>query len=258
MALLVIFYITAVCVNSAPLTDGNGINAGDLNGENLMELGKKLNLPKLQMIGKIFANIEKEIEVKICDLHPCSEWTEWSDCTARFGQFGSKLRTRRCSVNRTSCEIDSNSRTEKEFGICIIEKTCPKGYTVTKNGFCMKVYSDKPVKQDAAEQQCQKDGGHLVNIDSDLKFEDVRSLLTGFTRSSAGLWIDGYRKEVGSPWQFTYGSQAGFFQWYAGKQYNPTKEDVCLAIALYSIGVKWHDDPCYMKYYPICEISESK
>jgi hypothetical protein len=201
------------------------------------------------MIGKTIDNIEKEVE-KICDLHPCSGWTEWFGCTARVGQFGSKFRTRLCSVNMTSCEIDSNSRTEKEFGICI--GYCPNGYNITKNGFCMKLYADKRDKRDAAEQQCQKDGGHLVNIDSEMKLEDVSSLLTGFS-TNKGIWVDGHRKDENSPWEYTYGSQKGFFKWRSGQPDN-TSNELCLFIALYSNGVKWFDYKCAQTFYSICEI----
>jgi hypothetical protein len=148
----------------------------------------------------------------------------------------------------TSCEIDSNSRTEKEFGICI--GNCPSGYNITKNGFCMKFYTDKGVEQDAAEQQCQKDGGHLINIDSEIKLEDVSSLLTGF---GAAIWIDGHRKDVHSPWVYTYGSQKGFFKWYPSQPDNSSNE-LCLYIALYSNGVKWHNYSCSGTLYSICEI----
>jgi hypothetical protein len=251
MALIFILNIIVLCIktiNSAPLTDGNGTNAGDLNGKKLMEIGMALKLPKLQMIGKAIDNIEKEIENKVCALHPCSEWTEWSGCTARFGQFGSKFRTRRCSVNMTTCEIDSNNRTEKEFGICVGH--CPSGYNITKNGFCMKLYADKQVTKNAAEQQCQKDGGHLINIDSEMKLEDVSSLLTDF--NGKGIWIDGHRKDVNSPWEYTYGSQKTFFRWYSSEPDN-TSKSLCLVIVLFSNGVKWHDNSCTSTYFSICE-----
>jgi hypothetical protein len=217
------------------LTDGNGTNDDDLNGEKLMEIGKALKLPKLQMIDKTIDNIEKEIE-KICDLHPCSEWTEWSGCTARFGQFGSKFRTRRCSVDVTSCETDSINRIEKEFGICI--GRCPNRYNITKHGFCMKLYADKQVTKNAAEQQCEKDGGHLVNIDSEMKYKDVDSLLTDFS-ASKGIWIDGHRKDVNSPWEYTYGSQKGFFKWKSGQPDNRSN-DLCLLIGLTLSGMTVH------------------
>ncbi|XP_060579722.1 C-type lectin mannose-binding isoform-like [Ruditapes philippinarum] len=150
----------------------------------------------------------------------------------------------------TSCEINSNSQTEKEFGICIGH--CPNGYNITKNGFCMKLFADKKVKQNAAEQQCQKDGGHLINIDSEFKLEDVSSLLTGFSIDT-GIWIDGHRKDVNSPWKYTYGSQKGFFKWYPSQPTNGSNE-LCLVIALYSHGVKWYDVACTNSYYSMCEI----
>jgi hypothetical protein len=251
--MLVLFYLTASSIKCAPFSIENGTNAGDLNGEKLIKIGKELKLPMLQMIGKTIENIEKKIDEKMCDSHQCSDWTVWSSCAARFGQFGSKFRTRRCSVNMTSCEIDSNSREEKEFGICIIGMTCPNGYNLTKNGFCLKFYSDKKGTKEAAEQQCQKDGGHLVNIDSELKYTDISSLLTGWN-SKGGIWIDGHRKDVSSPWEYTYGSKKGFFKWYPGK---PGSNQLCLAINEHNIGVKWHDVNCKVTYFSICEISKS-
>ncbi|XP_060575552.1 lithostathine-2-like [Ruditapes philippinarum] len=254
MALLFILSATVLCINSAPLADENGINAGDLNGENLMEFGKKLKLPALQMIGKTIDNMEKEIDVQICALHPCSEWTEWSGCTARFGQFGSKFRTRRCNVNMTSCEIESNSRAEKEFEICIMDMACPNGYNLTKNGYCMKFDAVKQVTKTVAEQQCQKDGGHLLNIDSELKYKDVIGHLNGF--STAGIWIDGHRKDVNSPWKYTYGSQKGFFKWLSGQPDN-NSDELCLVIVFSSGDITWRDVTCTYSFYSICEITKT-
>jgi hypothetical protein len=148
----------------------------------------------------------------------------------------------------TTCEIDSNSRTEKEFGICIGH--CPDGYNITKHGFCMKLYADKRDKRDAAEQQCQKDGGHLVNIDSEKKLEDVNSLISGFSYKE--IWIDGHRKDVNSSWEYTYGSQIGFFKWFGSNPSNgPT--DLCLII-ISGNDITWHDEPCTKTYFSLCEI----
>ena len=105
--------------------------------------------------------------------------------------------------------------------------------------------------EDEAEKQCQKDGGHLVNIDSEIKYEDVTSILTGF--SNKGIWIDGRRKDVSSPWEYTYGSQKGFFKWYTGEPHERSI-DLCLVVILYSNGLKFHDIKCPNIYYYICEI----
>ena len=263
---LVILNLILQISSSTPVSDGNSTDPSDLNGKKLMEIGKKLNLPKLQMIGRTIENAENEIgakieqnleakieeklKAKICDLHPCSDWSEWSGCTARAGQFGSKSRTRRCSINTTTCEIDSNSKIEKEFGICI--KYCPEGYNLTKNDFCLKFVADKQMSKDEAEKECQKDGGHLVNIDSEVKYEDVTSIVTGFS-INVGIWVDGRRKDVSSPWKYTYGSLKGFFKWFPGYPQNNSNY-ICLAVVWYENGVKFFDTECTNTYYHICEI----
>ena len=259
---LVIINIVLQFSNSVPVSNIQETTLNDLNGKKLMAIGKKLNLPKLQMIGKTIetakneleaqmnAIIEEKLETKICAHHPCSDWTEWSRCTPLVGQFGSHFRTRRCSINMTTCEVDSNSKTEKEFGICIW--FCPEGYNLTKNGFCLKYYGDKGegANQEYAEKHCQKDGGRLVNIDSEVKYEDV-SKLKGF--SKIGIWIDGRRKDVGSPWEYNNGSQIGFFKWNRG-QPNNRSDELCLSLVFYKNILKFHDAKCTSLYYPICEI----
>jgi hypothetical protein len=241
-----------LCIKCERVSGENGTNDGDLNGEKLMDIGRELRLPMLRIIGKTIDNTERNIEAKLCDLHPCSQWTEWSSCVVRFGQIGWKFRTRQCNVNMTSCEIESTSRTEKKFGICTMDMNCPYDYNITKNGFCMKLVADKYGPKQATEQQCQKDGGHLVNIDSEMKLEDVSSLLTGFRNRY--IWIDGERKDVSSPWEYTYGSQKRFFKWYTNEPSNGS-HDLCLAITFYRyFGLTWDDVTCSDSKYSICEI----
>jgi hypothetical protein len=116
----------------------------------------------------------------------------------------------------------------------------------------MKLYADKYGPKQAAEQQCQKDGGHLVNIDSEMKLEDVSSLLTGF--SNRYIWIDGERKDVSSPWEYTYGSQKGFFKWHNNEP-SHASDNLCLAITFYRYsGLTWDDVTCSASKYSICEI----
>jgi hypothetical protein len=248
LVLVVILNATVFFINSVPLTEGNGTNPGDLNDGKIMEIGEELKLPMLQMIGKTIDNIEKEFVDKVCDLHPCSEWTDWFGCTARSGQFGSKFRTRQCRVNTTRCEIDSSTLTEKEFGICI--GVCPIRYNITIHGLCLKLFADNKGKEDVAKQQCQKDGGHIVNIYSEMKLEDVTNLLTGF---NPRIWIDGHRKDPSSPWEYTYGSNNGFFKWYKTEPQNKSNE-LCLMVGLNGNVVEWYGVPCTTLNYPIFEI----
>ncbi|XP_053386253.1 C-type lectin domain family 10 member A-like [Mercenaria mercenaria] len=261
LAFYIVICVTVPYIQGAPTTtDVNGTEPGDMNGKKLMEIGKKLKLPKLRLIGKTIENLELKVDKtlenfekktgrKMCDLNPCMAWTDWSKCSSNPHRFGSKVRTRQCSINKDTCKVDTaNSRTETEFGVC--GGFCPKDYNVTKNGFCVKLYSDKTRTQVSAEQQCQDDGGHLMNIDSEEKYEDVSSLLKGF---GSYVWIDGRRKDVSSPWEYKYGSQKGFFKWRSGEPDN-NSNDLCLFIYLYSGTVFWYDYPCGHTYYALCEI----
>ncbi|XP_060602040.1 C-type lectin-like [Ruditapes philippinarum] len=222
----------------------------------------KLKLPKLRMIGKAIENIEVKIESgieklenetaqKICDLNPCLPWSDWSKCSSNIHIFGSKFRTRQCSLDLSTCKVDTtNSKIEKQFEIC--GGFCPLSYNITKNGFCLKLFSDKGRNKEAAELKCQEDNGHLINIDSEIKYEDVGSLMEGFGTS---VWIDGYRKDVSSHWTYTYGYQKGFFKWYTGQPSNSSSE-LCLSVHKYS-AIQWRDSSCNNQYYSICEVISS-
>ena len=256
---MVILNLSLEISNSAPVSDEMESNP-NMNGKKLMEIGKKLNLPKLQMIGKAIETVKNEIEAKmtfieeklgtkICGHHPCSDWTEWSRCNPVVDKFGSKFRTRDCIINKTICDKDSERKIDKEIGLCF---WCPEGYNLTKNGFCLKFVTDKKMVQNDAEKQCQKDGGHLVNIDSEVKYEDISSILAGFTYS-AGIWIDGRRKDVSSPWKYMYGSQKGFFKWHSGEP-DENPKDLCLIVARYYKNPSFFDAYCTSGYYYMCEI----
>ncbi|XP_053391517.1 C-type lectin lectoxin-Thr1-like [Mercenaria mercenaria] len=202
LAFYIVICVTVHYIQGSPTTtDVNGTEPGDMDGKKLVEIGKKLKLPKLRLIGKTIENLELKNRDRV--------------------------------------------------GIC--GGFCPKDYNVTKNGFCVKLYSDKQRTQTqvSAEQQCQDDGGHLMNIDSEEKYEDVSSLLKGF---SSGVWIDGHRKDVSSPWQYKYGSQKGFFKWKSGQPSNGSNE-LCLLIYLSSgTTLVWYDNTCGSNYYNLCEI----
>jgi hypothetical protein len=257
---LFVVYLCILCIEGASITDSNGTKPSELNGKKLRELGMKLKLPKLRMIGKTIENIEVKIESsieklenetaqKICNLNPCLPWTDWSKCSSNIHLFGSKYRTRQCSLDLSTCKVDTtNMKTEKEFGIC--GGLCPDRYNNTKNGFCLKLFSDKTRNKKEAELQCQDDNGHLVNIDSEIKYEDVGNLMEGFR---SYVWIDGYRKDVSSPWAYTYGSQKGFFKWRTNQPSNVSSE-LCLIVYKYSGGIQWWDNSCNSAYNSICEV----
>ena len=220
----------------ASVTDDYGTKPEELNGKLLRVLGLKLNLSELRMVGQTIENIEGEIDNKIqniqkenseiCKISPCFEWSEWSKCSStNMHIFGSKFRTRQCNLDRTACKLDTkNSKIEKEFGIC--GGLCPHDHNVTRHGFCLKFYNDRVRNRYEAELQCKEDGGYLINIDSEIKHEDVKSLSNATSR----VYIDGTRKDVGSPWKFSYGSQNTFLKWSKGQPSN--SPDVCVMILI--------------------------
>lgn len=68
----------------------------------------------------------------------------------------------------------------------------------------------------------------------------------------SNVWIDGYRKDVSTPWTYTYGSQKGFFKWFSGQPSNASNE-LCLGI-LKKSAIQWFDNPCTNAFHSICEV----
>jgi hypothetical protein len=102
---------------------------------------------------------------------PYYHWTQWSKCVAiREGYITSRKRTRKCG----RCQSGEKLTTETDIGIC--DGSCLKDYYLTTNGFCLKLYVENKSFDDA-EKQCQADGGHVNNIDSELKNDDVEKLM---------------------------------------------------------------------------------
>jgi hypothetical protein len=113
----------------------------------------------------------------------------------------------------------------------------------------LKLFSDKTRSKEAAELKCQENNGHLVNIDSEIKYEDIVSLMEGF---GPNVWINGYRKDIISPWTYKYGSQKGFFKWFSGQPSNASNE-LCIGI-LKRGTIQWFDNNCNYAFYSICEV----
>ncbi|XP_060555604.1 snaclec 5-like [Ruditapes philippinarum] len=173
-------------------------------------MGMKLRLPNIRMIGKAIENIEVKIESSIEKLE-----------------------------NETARKI------------CDLNPCLPwTSWSKCSSNIHLFGSNDKTRNKKEAELQCQDDNGHLVNIDSEIKYEDVKNLMEGFR---SYVWIDGYRKDVSSPWAYTYGSQKGFFKWQTNQPSNGSSE-LCLIGYRYSGGIQWLDNNCNSAYYSICEV----
>ena len=192
------------------------------------------------MIGKIMENY-----------HLCTDWSEWTNCgTMTINYFATRSRTRHCAILRS---YSGSMIPEEETDVC--EGICPPKYNITRNKFCLKLYS-KPTIRNEAEETCKTDGGFLINIDNDKKYEDVKELLIAHDEKQ-NLHIDGKRNNSTSPWKYSYGSGNGYFLWYPG--YPNTKDDrLCLMFTGHRSVVNQQflmfNTLCTNKYAFLCEI----
>lgn len=204
-----------VGIHCAPVSDSNGTASEDIDGRMLIKLGRQMNKPMLTLVGMAIKN-----------LHPCAEWTQWSECTTSTpGYFGSRTRARNCGIKWMTEKFDNESNIETDLGICeggSVEEdiVCPRDYQVTTNRFCVKLYVTKKSNEDA-QKQCKDDGRFLIHVDSELKFEDV----TALTLESSDTFIGGLRQN--SQWVYSDGSRMTFFK--LGRQ--PTSSDKCIVLS---------------------------
>ncbi|XP_053398345.1 C-type lectin BfL-2-like [Mercenaria mercenaria] len=203
----------------------------DINGQYLLDMGRKLKDQTLQAIGIAFINLGK---------NRCGEWTPWSSCTAgTLGYFGIKGRKRTCG-DELSVE-----KSEIDFSIC--GTLCPPDYYQTANRFCVKLHMSSKSYMDA-DSHCQAEGGYLINIDSHTKFTDIQNLNIYLSNK---VFIGGRRKDAHSPWMFEYGNKNGYFRWGSGQPSNGSNE---LCLYIYGSSKLMYDANCQTKHPFICEI----
>ncbi|XP_053388472.1 snaclec stejaggregin-A subunit alpha-like [Mercenaria mercenaria] len=217
----------------------NGTAGKDLDAQMLIALGRKMNKPLLTIIGKAIENH-----------HLCTTWSKWTTCGATsIDFFSTRNRTRKCALDRSR----NYGIPEAQTGVC--EGICPAEYNMTADGFCMKHYTTKKSRDDAV-RVCKDDGAFLVNIDSDSKYEVVKTILVANDEKQS-LHIDGRRKNSTSQWEYTYGSRSDFFHWYSG-YLNTGANNLCLMLTGYRTVTNqqflWFNNPCSSAYAFICEV----
>jgi hypothetical protein len=201
----------------AEVLKSNGTAGKDLNAKTLVSYGREFNNSLITMIGRVIENY-----------HVCTAWSDWTECGAKLTDyFSTRTRTRHCG----GTEAKFGHRVETEAGVCegrAANKTnasCPVGYHTTSKGFCLKLYTEAKNYMDAVAV-CKRDGGYLVNIDSDQKYESVKAMLlaNGITTQT---YIDG--RCINNKWNFSYGSQSGYLHWFPGY---PTRvaDWICLVL----------------------------
>jgi hypothetical protein len=112
--------------------------------------------------------------------------------------------------------------------------------------------SVKKTQKDAREE-CHKDGGHLMNIDSQLKLNDVHGYFTNISFSDY-VWLDGTRTLPNGDWKYEYGGDGSKFSiWTSGE---PGGTDDCKIYNILSIASsnKGYGRKCTDNYFFLCEI----
>ncbi|XP_060586578.1 uncharacterized protein LOC132742248 [Ruditapes philippinarum] len=181
----------------AKVLNSSGTAGKNLDAQTLVNFGREFNYSLITMIGRVIENY-----------HACTAWSEWTECgTILADFFSTRTRTRHC-VGKEETNIHRN---EIETGVCEgrAKNPCPLSYDMTTNGFCLKLYKDTKSNSEA-EAVCKSDGGYLVNIDSDQKYDNVKSILMANNITSQ-IHIDGSR--ANSQWKFSYGIANGYFHW---------------------------------------------
>ncbi|KAL4231967.1 hypothetical protein ACF0H5_009544 [Mactra antiquata] len=229
---LILFCFVMSGVNCGLLSESNGTAADDIDALTLVDLGKETRKPLLTLIGLAMRN-----------LHSCELWSPWTPCEAGArGYFGTRTRTRQCVDKRSS---ESNSyKNETDIGLC--EGYCPVGANITAHGFCFKLHLNT-MSHDNADAFCENEGGHLINIDSTEKLEDVKNMLNGF---SVHIHIGGRRATSSSPWVYKYGSQHPAITWASGEPDNRSNE---LSLVFYPPDNTWHDVSGTTSRHFVCE-----
>lgn len=251
-----------MCVHGAPLEES--IINKDLTGQDLIKMGNSLNKPLLTLLGATFVKIDKELSdniavsknslqdgidkltMELCKEPRCAAWTEWSRCSAyTTGTFGARSRSRKCGGSSSICSTLSEETVETDSQIC--QGTC--NHTLTGNKFCIKFHKSVKMTQKDAQEECHKDGGHLMNIDSELKVKDLDEYFTSISYNS-DMWIDGTRKLPNGNWTYQYGSNDTNVSLWASNE--PDASDDCKVY--YNSSKKWVGRHCSNTYYFLCEI----
>ncbi|XP_052765234.1 uncharacterized protein LOC128206666 [Mya arenaria] len=179
----------------------------------LLELGEKVNSPLLKLIGFALKNLK-------CNINgPCDIWSPWTRCsTVPKGTFGIRTRSRSCYQEQTISGCDNFGKTkhvENQNEVC--EGFCPTNYNTTSTSLCLKTSTEKK-KRHAAEKFCEEDGGHIINIDTQKRYEAASSVA-----NISSIWVQGKRSQQAGPWQYIVGEDPEsqpFFKWDEGDPEN--------------------------------------
>ncbi|XP_052805748.1 uncharacterized protein LOC128235073 [Mya arenaria] len=222
-----------------------------IDGSVLIKIGDNMNSPFMKLVGHAFRNMERKIEKQMCKT--CSEWSPWSLCSAvESATFGVRSRSRPCWYQQKDCVKSGRKTFENETALC--EGFCSPGFNFTQGGLCLSLHVFKLDKH-SAEQSCQKYGGHILNTDTEDRWNQAIAIAA--SENIDVLWVDGQRSQKGGEWSFIHGhdpeTNGVTSKWLTGEPSNGSSE-LCRVIDFEQGGYTWCDRSCTSEYPFICEI----
>ena len=121
----------------------------------------------LKLIGHTFENLEETVVHELYHKTPYMRWSDWTNCTENGANaFGFQTRVPKCWYNSSdACVQDGSVTIETALKLC--KGRCRHDYIVSKHGFSITFHDVRyGVTQGYAENKCQSEGGHLMNVDT--------------------------------------------------------------------------------------------
>jgi hypothetical protein len=224
-----------------------------------------------------FRDLEEEACFRNTD---CSVWTEWSRCSVECGS-GTRIRSRDCIKSgkfQSMCEpLDLQEEVCK--GSACKEKPllpqfdCPASY-VSFQDLCLK-FSKSKSNRLSSSMLCEKEGGFMVEIDSEHKQRLVKDFIDivapgimvgreNITNSETEYWnkneidqrthvaIDGMRNHQQTVFRNWRGEVMTYFNWAVGEPRND-KSNGMYCVTLNVLTGEWYMKCCDLPFFYVCE-----
>ena len=218
----------------------------------ILKMGRQFRNPLLRLLGTAMRNSKMDVLGKVCSLNRCGEWSLWSPCPVETkGQFGMTTRSRQCGKGPSFCQFNISRKisVEVDSKVCM-GVNCPPGFTKTDNGFCFLLH-DTGMCRDDAGKFCEGQNSFVVNPVSKLRSDDLHNFLRTQGKTSETIWLDARRKDLVSPWEYSYFVVAdNYTNWKSG-QPNQDPNELCMVEE--DIKRKWFDRVCNTNYIVVCE-----
>ena len=106
--------------------------------------------------------------------------------------------------------------------------------------------------RDAAQQYCNNNKAHLVDIESEEENDYVSNLIKNELSISAGIWTGINDQDTEGSFQKSDGTVQNYFNWRHGEPNNDNggQPENCVDVSYTS---KWNDNSCSTKLSFICE-----